>query len=205
MHHFIGRTPPTTTTTHTSHEWSTHTPHAPTPPAIHTLLYTQRAQPQPLIWIISGSCHTPRSTRDSLLTCHHRRRAHSFCLKWEKGGHQSKMSTHYIYIHPLHTTPTSGQARTTAWLRVRIDVVFSCQEVQRCPMVVYHQCCCCRALTVGPLSHHSHTHSHTHSLSAMVGPQGDRCASAAPSGIVRNGLHAFLSPLSSHWTRTHRQ
>lgn len=41
------------------------------------------------------------------------------------------------------------------------------------------------------------TRSLTLALSAMVGPQGDRCASAAPSGIVHNGLDAFpaLVPL----------
>jgi hypothetical protein len=63
-------------------------------------------------------------------------------------------------------------------------------------MVVYHQCCRCRAPARG-FSLTSLTHSLTLALSAMVGPQGDRCASAAPSGIVHNGLDAFpaLVPL----------
>lgn len=48
-----------------------------------------------------------------------------------------------------------------------------------------------------PVGSHSLTRSLTLALSAMVGPQGDRCASAAPSGIVHNGLDAFpaLVPL----------
>ena len=46
----------------------------------------------------------------------------------------------------------------------------------------------------------------TLTLSAMVGPQGDRCAEARLQvGLFIMALQRVLFSLSSHWTRTHRQ
>jgi hypothetical protein len=162
-------------------------------------------------WFMSS----PRSTRDSLLTCHHRRRAHSSSAqvneREEKGEGNSKpqkQKAPHAHRHSPHPSTCTSlphiavSAHATASLRVRIDVVFSCQQVQRCPMVVYHQCCRCCAPTVGL----SLTFTHSLSLSAMVGPQGDRCAEARLKvGLFIMAFTRILIPLSSHWTRTHRQ
>jgi len=67
-------------------------------------------------WFMSS----PRSTRDSLLTCHHRRRAHSSSAqvseREDKGGretaspknkrHHTHTDTHRIHLH-IHLYPTS--------------------------------------------------------------------------------------------------
>jgi hypothetical protein len=164
MHHFIGRVPPppqphfSFTSSHltlalTPHT-RTHTSHSHS----HLDTTSARAPPQPLIWIKSGSCH-PRGKQEILYSSVIIAGARTTHLKGGKGRFTSTGTASSTVLHPT----SRGSARTTAWLRVRIDVVFSCQEVQRCPMVVYHQCCRCRAPTRGFSLTHSLTLTLTHS------------------------------------------
>jgi hypothetical protein len=166
MHHFIGRVPPPPQ----PHFISSPPPSPPPPPAPHlshhSTLTSARAPPQPLIWIKSGSCH-PRGKQEILYSSviiAGARTTHTHSLEKGKGKLTGQKGTTATVLQPT----SWGSARTTAWLRVRIDVVFSCQEVQRCPMVVYHQCCRCRAPARG-FSLTSLTHSLTHSRSLGYG------------------------------------
>ena len=166
MHHFIGRVPPPPQ----PHIISSPPPSPPPPTphlSHHSTLTSARAPPQPLIWIKSGSCH-PRGKQEILYSSviiAGARTTHTHTLeRGERKAHTSKGQHSSTDLQPT----SWDSARTTAWLRVRIDVVFSCQEVQRCPMVVYHQCCRCRAPARG-FSLTSLTHSLTHSRSLGYG------------------------------------
>ena len=94
-------------------------PTASRPPTAHTLFEharTASAMDMDYKWFMSS----PRSTRDSLLTCHHRRRAHSSSAqvseREDKGGretaspknkrHHTHTDTHRIHLH-IHLYPTS--------------------------------------------------------------------------------------------------
>ena len=155
-----------------------------------------RAPPQPLIWIKSGSCH-PRGKQEILYS--------SVIIAGARTTHLKRGKTKFRNIHSRLYISTSHIVGQRAHNSLAQSTNRRCVFMPGGPKVSYG--CVSSVLPLPrarPWALSLLTHSPTHSFSAMVGPQGDRCASAAPSGIVHNGLDTCV-PLSSHWTRTHRQ
>jgi hypothetical protein len=133
---------------------------------------TKHAPPQPLKWIKVVHVIPVVNKRFSACVSSSQARA----TLQSNVGRERKGST-FTRKQPTHTR--AARTHTTAWLSVRIDV---CVFMPFGPKVSYgcvHQrrrCGAHAALLLHPPSlHHTHTLIHSQ-LSAMVGPQGDRCA-----------------------------